>query len=450
MPEYKVINVEAFESDLSSVANAIREKTGISDKLVWPNGYNAAIVNISSIEEKEVNFWDYDGTLLYSYTLEEARSLTELPTLPDRTSEGLSCIGWNWTLEAIQALTWPMDIGAVYNTTDGACWLFLELTVPMQLTQELHFSQTQEHAVEIDWGDGSELETIAGTGQVVMTHTYSELGSYTVKIYAPNRVCALGTNSDTSNIFGLINNTYNRSILKKLFIASYFYVSKYCFYACYGLEKVVLPKHASLTSPVEQDSFCYCTGLKHVVLPNAIYPTAPWAFSHCTSLRLICVGNLVRNTQGSIARECATIKRYMLPDNCVIGLYDLYYTKSILYASGKTTGFNTHGCYSCTSLQKFYFSESSTEIGTSFFQDCLSLQELDIPESITSIGANCFKKCVSLLHIRFRSSTPPTVVNANAFEGISTACVIEVPMESLTAYQEAENYGNIAAQMVGV
>ena len=34
------------------------------------------------LKRDDVNFFDYDGTLLYSYTWEEAKNLTELPPLP--------------------------------------------------------------------------------------------------------------------------------------------------------------------------------------------------------------------------------------------------------------------------------------------------------------------------------------------------------------------------------
>ena len=40
---------------------------------------------------KAVNFRDYDGTVLYSYTVDEAAAMTELPPLPEHN--GLICQG---------------------------------------------------------------------------------------------------------------------------------------------------------------------------------------------------------------------------------------------------------------------------------------------------------------------------------------------------------------------
>src|SRR5574344_498215 len=39
---------------------------------------------LPSANRKDVNFYDYDGTLLYSYTLAEAQALTALPDQPTR------------------------------------------------------------------------------------------------------------------------------------------------------------------------------------------------------------------------------------------------------------------------------------------------------------------------------------------------------------------------------
>ena len=50
--------------------------------------------------EKDVNFYDYDGSLVTSYTAEEFLELSEMPANP--THEGLTAQGWNWTLEDAQ------------------------------------------------------------------------------------------------------------------------------------------------------------------------------------------------------------------------------------------------------------------------------------------------------------------------------------------------------------
>ena len=46
--------------------------------------------------KKDVNFYDYDGTLVTSYTKTEFLSLSAMPDNPSH--DGLTAQGWNWSL----------------------------------------------------------------------------------------------------------------------------------------------------------------------------------------------------------------------------------------------------------------------------------------------------------------------------------------------------------------
>lgn len=48
MAEHKVVNTTQLEADLTSIANAIREKLGVNDLFVFPDGFADAIANIAS------------------------------------------------------------------------------------------------------------------------------------------------------------------------------------------------------------------------------------------------------------------------------------------------------------------------------------------------------------------------------------------------------------------
>ena len=52
------------------------------------------------LKRNDVNFFDYDGTLLYSYSWDEAKKLTELPALPVHPEYEVR--EWNYTLEDIK------------------------------------------------------------------------------------------------------------------------------------------------------------------------------------------------------------------------------------------------------------------------------------------------------------------------------------------------------------
>ena len=80
---------------LQSIADSIRKKAKTTEKMTFPAGFVSAIDGIETgggsapvvVEEpveKDINFYDYDGRRLFSYTAEEAAALTELPTPPAR------------------------------------------------------------------------------------------------------------------------------------------------------------------------------------------------------------------------------------------------------------------------------------------------------------------------------------------------------------------------------
>ena len=132
----------------------------------------------ASAKWDDVTFIDYDGSVLYSYSLAEAHALTGLPALPSH--EGLVCQGWNWTLEAIRALNRPVTVGAMYITDDGATKLHIRIETVGRMTVPLYIGQTVANGVSIDWGDGSTTQTLSRTGNVNTSHTYAEPGDYVI------------------------------------------------------------------------------------------------------------------------------------------------------------------------------------------------------------------------------------------------------------------------------
>ena len=129
-------------------------------------------------KESDINFWDYDGTLLYSWTLAELATKTELPPLPSH--DGLICQGWNWTLQDIKDAGRELDIGALYITNDGKTRLYVDVDTETWDDFVLNYWQSTRNATTVDWGDGTTPETKNADSWIEHRHVYASSGSYVI------------------------------------------------------------------------------------------------------------------------------------------------------------------------------------------------------------------------------------------------------------------------------
>ena len=115
------------EDYINDAAIAIQKKTGSRDKFTTSE-FATRIMKCGEPESKDVDFYDYDGKRLFSYTSEEFMALTSMPELPDHTDIGLTNEGWNWSLAEIKELADPhLNVGCTYYTTDGKTKIFYDI-----------------------------------------------------------------------------------------------------------------------------------------------------------------------------------------------------------------------------------------------------------------------------------------------------------------------------------
>ena len=295
------------DTSLASVADAIRSKGGTSDALVFPEEFVSAISAIQtgggggtapSAKWNDVTFIDYDGTVLYSYTLAEAQALAELPVLP--THDGLVCQGWNWTLEAVKALNRPVTVGAMYITDDGATRLHIRIAAVGRMAVPLYIGQTVANGVTIDWGDGSASETLAGTGYVNTSHTYAEPGDYVISLM-PDDGCTLSFGSDSSS-YCVMGSTGNNGRVY-----------------CNMLQEVYVGKNVT---SIGSFVFYNCSALASATIPDGVTPIGASAFQNCYSLASITIPGGVHSIRNNIFYNCYSFANVTIPDGVTyIGAY---------------------------------------------------------------------------------------------------------------------------------
>lgn len=401
-------NYLASDTDLTAVANAIRAKGGTSVQLTFPNGFVSAVEAIDTsgggggeavvADEKNVNFIDYDGTILYSYTASEFAALTALPANP--AHDGLVSQGWNWTLADAKthaAKYGNLVVGQMYVTNDGKTRLYISVTNRLSLYLGLKVSGT----ATIDWGDGS-TDTVSGTNAVTNTaHTYSAAGNHVISIAVSSGTVTISTdkviiNGGTTSLNG---ETPYRSMLRKVEIGNSCSIDSGAFKNFYHLESVTIPQshHFSGTN----NTFSHCHVLKAVTLTTGITALSGNVFDGCYSLKFVSLPYGVTSLGASVFSTCYNLLAASIPDTV-------------------------------------------TSLGNGVFNQSQSIGFISVPSSITTLGSSFAERCFSLKKLRFEPSTPPTVSNSNTFTMIPTDCVISVPTGTLSAYTSATNYPNPA------
>lgn len=142
---------------------------------------------IPEVEEKEVNFYDYKGKRVFSYTASEAIALTELPVCP--SDEFAEFLKWSEDLETVK-MGLPLDVGAYYTCPDGWCEIAkIDTNLKERGNREIYVRVGQQWYYNlkyiIDWGDGN-IEEVTTTendnyGFNRFYHIYNKAGEYVIK-----------------------------------------------------------------------------------------------------------------------------------------------------------------------------------------------------------------------------------------------------------------------------
>ena len=378
----------------------------------------------------DVTFIDYDGSVLYSYSLAEAQALTELPALP--SNEGLVCQGWNWTLEAIKAFNRPVTVGAMYITDDGATRLHIRIATVGRMTVPLYIGQTVANGVSIDWGDGSTEETLSGNGNVNTSHTYAEPGNYVI-LLMPQGGCKLsfGNGSSSYCVMGSTedNGKVYCNMLQEVYVGkNVTSIGNNAFKRCTSLASITIP--SGVTS-IGNSSFSSCMSLASITIPAGVTSIGNNAFSYCYSLASSTIPTGVTSISNNAFQNCTSLASSTIPTG--------------------VTSIGVNAFQNCNSLASITIPAGVTSIGVNAFQICNSLASITIPAGVTSIGNDAFSYCYGVRYYDFSACTAiPTLSNTNAFDSIPSDCQMLIPSALYNRWKAATNWSTYASYMVAV
>lgn len=402
-------NLQIIKNSVNNIKNAILSKGGIIKGNI--TSYGEAIVNLPSegvvnptASKNDVTFYDYDGTIRYSYTAEEFLALTVMPPLP--TQKGLICQGWNSPLNEAQEYVSKygiLNIGALYTTYDGKTRLYIRVTVS-GMDVPLYFTQTITHGVIVNWGDSSATETLDGIGNVNTTHHYNSVGDYVISLDIVEG-CRLGLGQPCVNIFG---GAEKASILKKLEIGD-------------------------SADKLNEEALSNCTSLSEITLPSHIFTNqtggAYFDLDGCVSLKFVVVNSNISLNESNF-EGCTALSCVALP--------------------AEKSGYSyISGFRNCTALESIIIPSGSSSIGFHAFLRCSSLKSIVLVSTIKNINYGSFWGCTSMKFYDFSHHTAvPTLVDDYAFYGIPSDCKIIVPDNLYDTWIAATNWATYSTNII--
>lgn len=412
----------------------------------------------ASVSEKDVNFYDYDGTVLYSYTVDEAQTLPELPALP--TQPGLICQGWNYDLETIKAHKRALNVGATYITDDGTTRIYIHLqkgrTSPM-------LAIGVNGMVTVDWGDGTTLDELTGTDANVVVYTsrheYSRPGDYVIRLTVDGELKL--PNSTTNLLYESSvllhdytddkrNLSYSKSIrkielgngVKSIGDKSFCNydnltaitipngvteILNKAFYNMFHLKCVVIPFG---TISIGNYAFRECLGLETVSIPNSVTIIRQYAFDSCHALKSAIVPNSVVTFEQYVFTYCYALTKFDLTDVVAKANYVFRY---------------------CEELLSVTFVDRATSLGKGLLAGASGITHVDIPGSVESINYATFENCYGVRYYDLTEHTfIPALKGIEAFTNIAADCEIRVPAALADEWKAATNWSTYASQIVGV
>ena len=410
-------------------------------------------------ERKEVNFYDYDGTLLHSYTVAQATALTSLPALPSH--EGLICQGWNYTLAQVQAATDYLDIGCNYTTDDGSTKLYCFVPKDTKISQlKICLTMEPEESATIHWGDGttSVVSNSASTSAKIIStkNNYSEatadtvlcirivggqftLGGTGVTVFGESTTAfysfpLLEKVQIGSNCIGLYSNAFQNcySLASVSIPTSVISIDDSAFQKCYNLAFAAIPTGVM---SVGRAAFQECHSLANVSIPMSVTTIGEKAFYHCTSLSFVSISDSVTEIGNIPFEGCTALKKAVV--------------HAVLQAVPSQL-FNE-----CSSLVSVTLPDSFPCIGDYMFRANYKLYRITVPASVSSIGNLAFYYCQSMMIVDLTAFKGPTQIPtlANDYYSVSNNLggkIYVANSEMLSAFRSATNWSTVPADKFAI
>lgn len=410
--------INRINTNIASAYQGLYNKGAVMPVMRNSQNLRSTVDSIALSGNDVLRFYDYDGTVLYRMTPSDVSAMTELPPLPSH--EGLTTLGWNWSLTEIKDSVEnneTVDVGCEYITSDGKTHVYIELDSSMESEIEtdngtvtgvrisLGFYYDSRGAT-VDWGDG-ETDICDTSAQrvyddnkyiYVISHIYAVYpAEYLIKIHTDG-ILRLGTHNSRS----FFRDDVTKEAVYKLQLADNIETRNFALSGGKSLETI-----ASKSINVSNGTIEKCMNLKCITCTlNSGSKNDGWAApaKDCTNLKAICSKKYTASSNMCGSFLCGdyniqrlnNLPRYShisyraFEETMLSGIIDLSSCRSIGYSAFKSCGITRIiGLQACESIDNYAF------------EGCCSLDGIEPLRVCAQIGAGAFKDCKSLRHIEF-------------------------------------------------
>lgn len=391
-------------------------------------------------EEKDVNFYDYTGVRLLSYSKEDFLELEDWPACPTGYPL-LTFDGWNFATftkakEFVEFYGFA-NFGAQYRTKDGTCKLHITLPETHLSPYVCVSAQDKNNPVSIDWGDGSTPTDVPyNTSPKSFGHTYEQAGDYIISIsgrfgiYYSSSSSGGGEGSDI--LWGGATHNYNnpvyRDAIKEINMSTGFNTQiDGAFQGLHALKYISFPDYGNLSYNMIKNAFYSCYSLQCVVIPAKCSTLGYMTFANCSALTRV-IGHHILYYQSSG------------------GIYGSYSTPYSSCYNLKTIAFPS--CYNST-YSSVTEKQSFTTV-SNLLQSCPLITKIYMPDTTTisvALFGGSYYRTLKLIDFT-RNTAVPTLSNSSAFTACTSDYEIIVPASLYNDWIAATNWSTISSHIV--
>ena len=269
-------------------------------------------------------------------------------------------------------------------------------------------------------------------------HLYSDKNTEITELVIPDGVAAIGN----SAFYGC------SSVVSVKIPSSVKSIGTYAFYGCNGLKKVIVPDLAAWCSivfasdnshpypiysnplsyayclysddkteikdlvvpngvkSIENNAFCYCSGLTSVTIPSSVTSIGDNGFYGCSGMTNVMISNSVKTIGKNAFSYCRNLKNITIPNSVTsIGVSAFSNCKGLtdIIIPNSVSSIPVLTFYADSSLTKITIPNSVKSIGDRAFENCISLASIVIPKSVETIGSKVWLGCGNMSSMKVES-----------------------------------------------